>query len=426
MKFLAILKDSLREALDTWTLYATLIVSALIVLLMASVTYRPVPAQEQFHRFTEGMNWLLEFSAQGRAAPRYEIVDFQQTNDATDPWKGDYHFVFLIDVPDEKAVEEIKERKLLPPPEEMKKQFKQTFKWIGDLEIKEVPSDKKTEIRYDMQTKGTKAADRREWVHEPRLFFGAVPLTIFQAPLAKILEFVTDDLIGTFGAAITLLLGTIITAFFIPNMLRKGSVDLLLAKPMHRVTLLCYKFVGGLTFMFLNTVVIMFGLWLAIGLQAGVWINGLLWCVGIFTFQFSIFYSVSTLTGVLTRSPIVAILVSVVAWAVLLGSGWGYRVVDAVRPEKVGNAPEQKASILPGWVYPSVDTLHFILPHYKDLDRLTTKLIRSDLLDHSSQLWKDTEKDVGSTNWTESIGVTVFFIALMVGLSIWRFATKDY
>ena len=36
------------------------------------------------------------------------------------------------------------------------------------------------------------------------------------------------------GAWVALLTGVIITSFFVPNMLRKGTVDLLLVKPIQR------------------------------------------------------------------------------------------------------------------------------------------------------------------------------------------------
>src|SRR5262249_34101817 len=144
--------------------------------------------------------------------------------------------------------------------------------WIDQVEVREVVSENPKEIRSLVQTKGSAVEDRRAWVYEPALFFGALPLSFLQMSLAKIVEFITDDLIGTWGAGITMLLSTVITAFFIPNMLRKGTVDMLLAKPIHRTTLLIYKFIGGLTFMFLNTLVIVVGVWLILGWRTGVWL----------------------------------------------------------------------------------------------------------------------------------------------------------
>ena len=63
MKALAIFKDSLREALDSKVLYATLGLSLLLVLLVGSVSFQPVPAEEalpfivanqHFHEYSTG------------------------------------------------------------------------------------------------------------------------------------------------------------------------------------------------------------------------------------------------------------------------------------------------------------------------------------------------------------------------------------
>ena len=60
-------------------------------------------------------------------------------------------------------------------------------------------------------------------------------------------------------------------------MLRKGTVDMLVVKPIHRVALLLYKYIGGLTFIFLNTVVAIGGVWLALGLRSGIWADWPSW-----------------------------------------------------------------------------------------------------------------------------------------------------
>src|SRR5262249_35032902 len=86
---------------------------------------------------------------------------------------------------------------------------------------------------------------RRFWPYEPSLFFGALPLTFLQeVPLSFQLFLLLDQIVNGIGAWIAILVSIVITAFFIPNMLRKGTIDLLLVKPIHRTTLLLYKFVG--------------------------------------------------------------------------------------------------------------------------------------------------------------------------------------
>ena len=67
-------------------------------------------------------------------------------------------------------------------------------------------------------------------------------------------------------------------------MLMKGTVDMLLVKPIHRWVLLTYKYVGGLTFVFLNTAYAIVGIWLVVGLKSGVWPTGSLLLILTLTF----------------------------------------------------------------------------------------------------------------------------------------------
>jgi hypothetical protein len=429
MKYLAILKDSLREALDTKVIYFTLGLSGLFLLLVASLSFRAVPAEEQFRRSTEFLTRLLGRFTKGQG-PRFSIEDFSSSNPDAPAWQQDYRFSYVIEFQDEKAVEQLKKEKENPlAGKRLAEQLKAEFPWIDEVEVREITPTNPKEIRSQVETKGSAVEDRRAWVYEPQLFFGALPMPFLQMSLAKMVEFITDDLIGTWGAGITMLLSTVITAFFIPNMLRKGTVDMLLAKPIHRTTLLIYKFIGGLTFMFLNTLVIVVGVWLILGLRTNLWMPRFPLTLFIFTFQFAVFYSMSTLMAVLTRSPIVAILATVAFWAILFGIGIGYRIIDNLRPERIAELREQEQDMmpkLPSWVFITADVVHFVTPHYKDLDVLTTKLIRHDLMDADNARLKEIDKQARSVNWTESLSVTIGYIVILVGLSCLWFATRDY
>src|SRR5262249_52412922 len=146
-------------------------------------------------------------------------------------------------------------------------------------------------LRFDVQTTGIKRGfrTRPEWYHQPALFFGLLDLPIRLFKLEQIVRFIGNNVIGGFGAAVMMLLSCVVTAFFIPNMLAKGTVDLLVVKPLNRSTLFIYKFLGGMTFMLLTTTVIMVGVWAGLGLQSGFWANAFLLCIPIFTFQFMVF-----------------------------------------------------------------------------------------------------------------------------------------
>src|SRR5262249_18035280 len=202
------------------------------------------------------------------------------------------------------------------------------------------------------------------WLNEFSSRYGIV--TILSAnravPLGFELYFIESGLVIGVGGWVTILVSIIITAFFIPNMLRKGTVDLLLVKPIHRATLLVYKYIGGLVFIFLTSAITVVGIWLALGLRSGIWSTGFLLTVFVMTFFFAILYAVSTLFGVLTRSPIVSILITCFVWFCLWLAGTIYTTLAMFRSDP------RFGGEIPTWATTTVDTIHAVLPRTKDLD----------------------------------------------------------
>jgi ABC-type transport system involved in multi-copper enzyme maturation permease subunit len=432
MKYLAILRDSVLEAIDTKVFYFMMGLSFLVILIIASVSYRPVSVEEEVTTFTESMSALMDWASKGRA-PHWAVTGFQQTNDAAEPWNGDYRFTFVVRFQDEEEAKSIRAQKK-GTSQEIQRMLRQRLSYLSDLSVTETESPDPKETHFQVSSKGSKVKGLAGWPHEPKVFF-VLPIKFLHLPLGGQVHFIEDTFVNTIGAAVALLVSTIITAFFIPNMLRKGTIDLLLAKPIHRTTLLIYKFIGGMVFMFLNTTFVVVGVWAVLGARSGLWGAGFLCSILVLTFQFALYYSVSTLFAVLTRSPIVAILMASLTWLILFAVGLGYRFVDATRlmvnPEiaqELGmdaeEAPKQKP--LPNWAYVTADTVHFILPRLKDLDMLTSRLIIHDLLPAESQDRKIADKFYASFKWSESLVITSLYIVAFVGLACWRFAVRDY
>lgn len=143
-------------------------------------------------------------------------------------------------------------------------------------------------------------------------------------------------LVGFFG----ILAALVVTASIVPRMLEAGSIDLLLSKPVSRSGLFLSRFAGGCAFILLVTSVLIAGLWLIAGTRLGIWNVGLLWTIPVFVFVFAVYFSVSTLAGVLWRNSIVSIVVSLVFWVVCFGVGLTKGIVDDVflsarRPEAI-------------------------------------------------------------------------------------------
>jgi ABC-type transport system involved in multi-copper enzyme maturation permease subunit len=319
------------------------------------------------------------------------------------------------------AEEKADEKKAPEVPASLVEEFiKSQFAQAGNLEVASVTDASVgggPGLRLRVETRGTSAV--RGWLHDPCLFFGAVPLRFLRSSLGGTVYLIQDVLVNNIGAWVCVLLGVVITAFFIPNMLRKGTVDLLLVKPVHRTTLLIYKYVGGLTFMFLNSLLAVGGVWLVLGLRSGIWATGFLLTIFVLTFYFAILYAVSTLFGVLTRSAVVAILVTCFVWFALWIVGQAYVGLGMMKKE-----PAVRAE-LPEWVFTTVDTVHYVLPRTGDLKLLTTRLLSEQVLTEG-EIRQARLGRAPVISWGESLTVSGVFITLMLGLACLRFATKDY
>jgi ABC-type transport system involved in multi-copper enzyme maturation permease subunit len=237
---------------------------------------------------------------------------------------------------------------------------------------------------------------------------------------------IEDKLVNGFGAWVAIVISIIISAFFIPNMLRKGTVDLLLVKPISRPVLLIYKYLGGLIFIFLNTVFVIVGIWLVLGIRSGIWAPGFLVSIPVITFFFAILYAVSTLFGVLTRSVIVSILMTCLVWVGLYVVGEAYITVDSFRVMQDANTLPFKIDqpVADTWWYKGIKVVHFIVPRTRDLDHLTKRYLIRDLL--TANQVKEQNLDPTDIHWTESITVSLLFIGAVLGLSCWRFSARDY
>jgi ABC-type transport system involved in multi-copper enzyme maturation permease subunit len=434
MKFLAILKDSFREAVDSKVFYAMIGLSLLLILLVGSVSFKPLSAEEALPSVVNSQGFRIVYRDRGRsleAVPRfvaYEVRDIQKTNDAGEPQLGDYRFkLFVREVGKEPEFPKLvyewsqedrlsSEEKAPDVSDQMTAEFfKAQFSQSGNVEVESV---KRVEPNtFEIQTKGGTAV--RGWQHEPRLFFGALPLAFLRTSLGHSVYVVEDYLVNGIGAWVGILIGIVISAFFIPNMLRKGTVDLLIVKPIPRSLLLLYKYIGGLIFIFLNAVFAVGGMWLVLGMRTGLWSPHVLLIIFVLTFFFAVLYCISTLMSTLTGSPIVAILVTCVLWFGFWIVGKTYQAFEQF--EKI---PSMKKN-LPDWSFTTVNAIHFITPRTADLDVLSTQLIsRANLTDGEI---KQSKLDiVESVSWGESLAVSGVFVVLMLGLSCWRFARKDY
>ncbi|HYH69563.1 MAG TPA: hypothetical protein VD866_33010, partial [Urbifossiella sp.] len=381
-QFVAILKDSFREAVDGFVIYLMLALSVLLVVLVASISYRPAAPSDALPRLLGGQGEFNRFAVifpdRGKSpAPTgvpaqvdYRAADVKDApnggtfvlkvrphrnsmrppaveedgddgdkgdkrekakakprgeDDPADDPKGPDGFRWAVYAWKEPAGEKLKtpfaekarrggpERahlELVMPPtatdadlrtvtdEDMVAFIKYQFAtFVGTDDVSVVRRAGPGEPRYEFDVAVNGIAGARGWPNEVSVLFGAFP-PMKRFSLGQVLWFVQDKLVSGIGAGVALIISVVITAFFIPNLLRKGSIDLLISKPIGRVQLLVYKYVGGLTFIFLIASVTVGGVWVATGVRSGSWDPSFLLVIPVLTFSFAILYAVSVAVAV--------------------------------------------------------------------------------------------------------------------------------
>jgi ABC-type transport system involved in multi-copper enzyme maturation permease subunit len=479
-QFFAVLKDSYREARDAKIIYVMVAFSALLVLFVGSIRYRPLSMEEALNGGTlKTINFAFGFQRRvaqpGMAMPPvYVVVNTKKTSDAPEVWQGSYEFDFVTRFDKESDREATKGQQipLLTKAEVEMLYTSGEYPFLRGAKIQELPKTP-TENRFHVTVEGTKVADASSWLHEPEILFGLYGLGTNRS-IRNCVYYVEKWMVQEIGSWVAILVGIVVTSFFVPNMLRKGTLDLFISKPISRATLLIYKYVGGLTFMLATTTFTVGGVWLAVGLSTGIWSLGFVWVIPAMVFYFAILYAVSTLIALLTRSPILAILVTCVAWGIFWVNGYAHTYVEQARDgldffEKSATQPENRREArqalrnrtdisdanethvkprwrrtdIPGirsWVIVFSDVIYTALPRTADLDEFTANMIGRNVLSKSEQRdlqlhvstalfdWYEFEvfgKQVQYPVWLETIVMSVGFIVLMLSLAIWRFVRMD-
>jgi ABC-type transport system involved in multi-copper enzyme maturation permease subunit len=439
VKLPAILKDSLREAIDRKIFAVMLVLGALLTLFVASISYRPITLEEELQAKASQFSFIGGFPPHGET--EFRIEDFHQTNAAAEPWRGDYQFDWVI------AAKDMSKVPFGWPKTQwwVRRFITDNFHYLTNVEVSANKSKDANLARFTVTSHGTTVEDFLGWRYEPKILF-AVPIPFWHTSVREMVFFVEDTLVNGFGAWAAVLIGVVITASFVPSMMQKGAMELWLSKPLRRPGLLVAKYLGGLTFVFLLTAATVLGVWTAIGMRSGIWSPGFLVVIPAVTFSFALLYSVSVLGAVLTRSTVVAILLTLAAWFGLWLNGTVHTVLDGFRQARVKmdqsaraaagpvaaeadpeTPPEMRhqhdAPDVPQWAYRTSDIIYKTLPRTRELDALTAEWVGRGLLTEADQ------KKLANADrppWWETVGVTAAFLGVMLGLACWRFSRADY
>ncbi len=114
-------------------------------------------------------------------------------------------------------------------------------------------------------------------------------------------------------------LALISTASIFPDFLIGGAVDLYLSKPIGRWRLFFTKYACGLLFVALQIACFCVASFLVIGIRGDAWEPGIFLAIPIVVLFYSYLYCFCVLIGVLTRSTVAAVLVTLLFWLCLFG-----------------------------------------------------------------------------------------------------------
>ena len=111
-------------------------------------------------------------------------------------------------------------------------------------------------------------------------------------------------------ATVGLFLALLATSTLFPTMLQKGSIDLLLCRPIPRWRLMTARFLGGAAIMGFNAAYLFLGVWAVLGLKSGVWTQGFPLSTLLVFFAFVVLFSVVMVVSVITESSPAGLLVA--------------------------------------------------------------------------------------------------------------------
>lgn len=462
MQFLAFLKDSYREAKSGWMLQVMLVLALILVVLVASVGFRPANPQDFLSSPLRMMGWAFRQNPAAYAEmgkPEFLIENVVAANKA-EAWRSDYTFDFVVRTPSVEDMRKARKANIPMSPREVRDllrgldayyktvrleepQEATAFMAVGGAAVIADPPWVTNEVRYKVSASESLVDDPLAWPHQVSvLFFLDIPNVYW--PLRTGVYNIEKWMVSKAAGLLALLVAVVVTAGFIPNALAKGSLDLLASKPIGRTTLLVYKYVGGLTFILVLTTATVLGIWLAVGLRTGLWALDFLTVIPLLTFHFAILYAISTFAAVFTRSSLLAILLAVTASGVFWGVGKAHdgirnredaRAAGPLTPKDLQGDPDAVLERLdpdaPLWgfipksTFPFIKALYTVLPRTFELDERQSHLIAKGVLS-PNQLKQHGYDKPPRESWAEVLGVSTAFIAVLLALSCWRFSSRDY
>lgn len=216
----------------------------------------------------------------------------------------------------------------------------------------------------------------------------AVNLDIVEGTLASARLFGQDLQIGDFnirvedavryfqvGVISTLyvvgvVLALFLTSNYVPALAREGWVDLLIAQPVSRSTLLLGRALGSVTVVSIGIAYLVVGSWLVLRLKTGFGSVGFLLAGLVILLAYAVCYTATVLVGIITRNGPVSGMVGLMVWV-------GGLIMYAFH-----RFPEWQVALRAGWVRSTASAvsegLYWFLPKNQGLRELAVDAARGE------------------------------------------------
>jgi len=216
-----------------------------------------------------------------------------------------------------------------------------------------------------------------------------------------------DDIVRYFQVGIIsalyivgVVLALFLTSNYVPALAREGWIDLLVAQPVSRSTLLLSRALGSVTVVSIGIAYLVAGSWVVLRLKTGLGSVGFLFAGLVILVAYAACYSVTVLVGIVTRNGPVSGMVGLMVWV-------GGHVMYAFH-----RFPEWQATVRAGWPRQTAtaiaESLYWFLPKNQGLGELAVDAARGEPLS-LLPIW-----------------YSLPFTAVCLSLACWWFTRRDY
>lgn len=228
---------------------------------------------------------------------------------------------------------------------------------------------------------------------------------------------------------IGMMLIIVATANIFPAMMERGAVDVLVSKPISRTRLFLYKYAGSLVFVFVQATIFVVLTFLVMGLRWSTWVPGYLWCIPLLVLLFSYVNCVSVLIGVKTGSSLAAVLLTLGAWFFFVCPKIALDAMDSIPEFKTEDSRVYQAVKVVSWIPPKTSDITYLAARAADAVP-SVDLMPSTVTEQSPPGQMEAAREIEEKEFAKSpvasIGSSLAFEAVVLGLALWIFVRRDF